>query len=103
MLVNGSDGHRHRINEYAILVIFPGTGPAGMCEVFLGVVYVACGDAHEIATQLECVLLSWILDRDRWAKRVVTFAVGGLLTLVCGVPVRGKLLMSLSLRAMCLP
>ena len=48
-----------------------------MCEVFLGVVDVACGDAHEIATQLECVLLSWIPDRDWWAKRVATFAVGG--------------------------
>ena len=48
-----------------------------MCEVFLGVVDVACGDAHEIATQLECVLLSWIPDRDWWAKRVVTFTVDG--------------------------
>ena len=57
--------------------IFPGTGPGGMCEVFLGVVDVACGDAHEVATQLECVLMSWIPDRDWWAKRVVAFAVDG--------------------------
>ena len=48
-----------------------------MCGVFLGVVDVACGDAHEIATRLECVLLSWILDRHCRAKRVVTFAVDG--------------------------
>ena len=64
-------------NYYTILLIFPGTGPGGMCEVFLGVVDVACGDAHEVATQLECILLSWIPDRDWWAKRVVTFAVDG--------------------------
>ena len=77
VLLDGSDRQRHRINEYAILLIFPGTGPGGMCEVFLGVVDVACGDAHEVATQLECVLMSWIPDRDWWAKRVVTFAVDG--------------------------
>ena len=58
VLLDGSDRQRHRINEYAILLIFPGTGPGGMCEVFLGVVDVACGDAHEVATQLECVLMS---------------------------------------------
>ena len=58
VLLDGSDRQRHRINEYAILLIFPETGPGGMCEVFLGVVDVACGDAHEVATQLECVLLS---------------------------------------------
>ena len=57
-LLDSSDRERHRVNEYAILLIFPGTGPGGMCEVFLGVVDVACGDAHEIATQLECLLLS---------------------------------------------
>ena len=77
VLLDGSDRQRHRINEYAILLIFPGTGPGGMCEVFLGVVDVACGDAHEVATQLECVVMSWIPDRDWWAKRVVTFAVDG--------------------------
>ena len=77
VLLDGSDRQRHRVNEYAILLIFPGTGPGGMCEVFPGVVDVAFGDAHEIATQLECVLLSWIPDRDWWAKRVVTFAVDG--------------------------
>ena len=75
VLLDGSDRQRHRINEYAIVLIFPGTGPRGMCEVFLGVVDVPCGDAHEVATQLECVLMSWIPDRDWWAKRVVTFAV----------------------------
>ena len=77
VLLDGSDRQRHRVKEYAILPIFPGTGPGGMCEVFLGVVDVACGDAHEIATQLECVLLSWIPDRDWWAKRAVTFVVDG--------------------------
>ena len=45
--------------------------------MFLGMVDVACGDAQEIATQLECVLLSWIPDGDWWAKRVVTFAMDG--------------------------
>ena len=77
VLLDSSDKQRHRVNEYTILLIFPGTGPGGMCEVFLGVVDVACGDAHEIATQLDCVLLSLIPDRDWWAKRVVTFAVHG--------------------------
>ena len=101
--LDGSDRQRHRINEYAILLLFPGTGPGGMCEVFLGVVDVASGGAHEVATQLECVLLSSIPDRDWWANRVVTFVWTGLLTLGCEVPVRGRLLMSLSLRAMCLP
>ena len=76
-LLDGSDRQRHRINEYAILLVFPGTSPGGMCEVFLGMVHVACGDAQDITNQLECVLLSWILDRDLWAKRVVTFAVDG--------------------------
>ena len=52
--------------------------------MFLGMVDVACGDAQEIATQLECVLLSWIPDRDWWVKRVVTFAVNGASNL--GVP-----------------
>ena len=85
LLLDGSDRQRHRINEYAILLVFPGTAPGGMCEVFLGVVDVACGDAHEIATQLECVLLSSIPDRDWWAKRVATFAVDG----ACNLGVRG--------------
>ena len=80
VLLDGSDRQRHRVNEYAILLIFPGAGPGGMSEVFLGVV--ACGDAHEIATQLECVPLSWIRDRDWWAKRVVTFVVDGASNLV---------------------
>ena len=48
-----------------------------MCEVFLGMLDVACGDAQEIATQLECFLLSRVPDRDSWAKRVVFFAVDG--------------------------
>ena len=46
LLLDGSDGQRHRINEYAILHLFPGTRPGGMCEVFLGVVDVAPGDAQ---------------------------------------------------------
>ena len=54
LLLDSSDRERHRINEYAILLIFPGTGPGGMCEVFLGVVDVACGDAHEIANASCC-------------------------------------------------
>ena len=58
VLLDGSDRQKHCINEYAIVLIFSGTGPGGMCEVFLGVVDVACGDAHEVATQLECVLMS---------------------------------------------
>ena len=45
--------------------------------MFLGMVDVACGSAQEITKPLECVLLSWIPDRDWWAKRVVTFAVDG--------------------------
>ena len=58
LLLDGSDRQRHGVNKYGILLGFPGTGPGGMCEVFLGMVDVACGDAQEIATQLECVLLS---------------------------------------------
>ena len=58
MLVDGSDRQRHHVNEYAILLVFPETGPGGMCEVFLGMLDVACGDAQDVATQLECVLLS---------------------------------------------
>ena len=77
LLLDGSDRQRHHINEYAILLVFLGTGPGGMCEVFLGMVDVACGIAQEITKQLECVLVSWIRDRDWWAKRVVTFAVDG--------------------------
>ena len=75
LLLDGSDRQRHRVNEYALLLVFPGTGLGGICEVFFGLVDVACGAAQEIATQLECVLLSWIPDRDWWAKRLVTFAV----------------------------
>ena len=33
VLLDGSDRQRHRVNENAILLIFPGTGPRGMCEV----------------------------------------------------------------------
>ena len=29
-LLDGSGRQRHHINEYAILVVFPGTGPGGM-------------------------------------------------------------------------
>ena len=35
LLLDGSGRQRHRINEYAILLVFPGTGPGGMCGVFL--------------------------------------------------------------------
>ena len=41
LLLDGCHLQRHRINEHAILLLFPGTGPGGMCEVFLGVVNVA--------------------------------------------------------------
>ena len=77
LLLDGSDKQRHRINEYAILLVSLGTNPGGMCEVFLGMVDVACGDTQEVTKQLESVLLTWIPDRDWWAKRVVTFAVDG--------------------------
>ena len=43
LLLDGFDRQRHHINEYAILLLVPGTGPGGMCEVFLGVVDVASG------------------------------------------------------------
>ena len=49
--------------------------------MFLGIVDVVCGDAQEITKQLECVFLSWIPDRDWWAKRVVTFGADGASTL----------------------
>ena len=49
-LLDGSDRQRHRVNEYAIVLVFPGTGPRGMCELFLGMVDVVFGDAQEIAT-----------------------------------------------------
>ena len=74
-----------------------------MREVFLGMVDVACGDAQEITKQLECVLLSWIPDRNWWAKRVVTFAVDGASNLGVWGAVHSKLLMSLPFRTMCLP
>ena len=45
LLLDGSDRQRHRINEYAILLLFPGIGPGGMCEVFLRVVDVVSGEA----------------------------------------------------------
>ena len=47
-LLDGSDRDRHRINEYAILLLFPGTGPGGMCEGLLGVVDLASGEAQEV-------------------------------------------------------
>ena len=63
LLLDGSDRQRHRINEYAIVLLFPSTRLGGMCEVFLGVVDVASGEAQELTAQVEAVLLSWILDR----------------------------------------
>ena len=77
LLLDGSDRQRHRINEYAILLLFPGTGPGGMCEVFLGVVDVASGEAQEVTAQVEAVLLSRMPDRAWWAQKVVAFAVDG--------------------------
>ena len=58
LLLDGSNRQRHRINEYAILLPFPGTGPKGMCEVLLGVVDVASREAQEVTAQVEAVLLS---------------------------------------------
>ena len=43
LVLDGCDQQRHRINEYAIPLLFLGTGPGGICEVFLGVVDVASG------------------------------------------------------------
>ena len=77
LLLDGSNMQGHRINEYAILPIFHGTGPSGMCEVFPGMVDVVCGDAQEVAKQLEYVLLTWIPERDSWANSVPTSAVDG--------------------------
>ena len=77
LLLDGSDRQRHRINEYAILLFFPGTGPGGMCEVFLGVVDVASGEAHEVTAQVEAVLLSLMPYRAWWAQKVVALAVDG--------------------------
>ena len=51
------DRQRHRINKYAILLVFHGTNPSGMCEVFLGMVGVVCGDAYEVSKRLESLLL----------------------------------------------
>ena len=77
LLLDGYDRQRHRINEYAILLLFPGIGPGGMCEVFLAVVDVASGEAQEVTAQVEAVLLSWMPDRAWWAQKVVAFAVDG--------------------------
>ena len=77
LLLHGSNRQRHHITKYAILLVYPRAGPSGMCEVFLGMVDVACGDAQEITKHLECVQLSWIPDRGWWVKSVVTFAPDG--------------------------
>ena len=77
LLLEGGEWQRHRINEDAILLVFPGSGQGGMCEVFLGMVDVPCGDAHEVTKQLESFLLTWIPDHHWWTKRVVTFLVDG--------------------------
>ena len=64
LLLDGSDRQRHHINEYAVPLVLPMTGLGGMCEMFLGMVDVACGDAEEFTKQLESVLLTWMRDRD---------------------------------------
>ena len=43
--------------------------------MFLGVVDVASGEAHEVTSQVEAVLLSWMPDRAWWPQKVVAFAV----------------------------
>ena len=89
LLLDGWDRQQHRINEYAILLLFPGTAPGGMCEVFLGVVDVASGEAQEVTAQVEAMLLSWMPDRARWAQKVVAFAVDGASNPgVCGATAR---------------
>ena len=45
LLLDGSDRQRHHIKKCAFLLAFPGSGPRGMCEWFLSMVDVACGDA----------------------------------------------------------
>ena len=77
LLLDGSKRQRHRINQYAILLLFPCTGLGGMCELFLGVVDVASGEAQEVTAQVEAVLLSRMPDRARGAQKVVAFAVDG--------------------------
>ena len=76
LLLDACDRQRHRINEYAIVLLFPGTGPGGMCEVFLGVVDVASGEAQEVTAQVEAVLLSWMPDRAWWAHKGCGFCGG---------------------------
>ena len=66
-LLDGSDRQRHRINEYATVLLFPGTGPGGIREVFLGVVDLASGEGQEVTAEVEAVLLSWMPDRAWWA------------------------------------
>ena len=41
------------------MLVSPGMGPSGMCEVF--VLRVPCGDAQEVTKQLQCDLLTCIL------------------------------------------
>ena len=77
LLLDGSDRQQHHIDEYAILLLFPGPGPGGMCEVFFGVVDVASGEAQEVTAQVEVVLLSWMPDPAWWPQTVVAFGVDG--------------------------
>ena len=58
LLPNGSDKQRHGINEYAILLVFHGSGPDGMCEVMLGMVDAVCGDAQQVTRHLESVIVT---------------------------------------------
>ena len=81
LLLDGSDRQRYPIIEYADLLVFPETCLGGVCELFLGMVDVACGDAQEVTRQLQFALLTLIADLHWWAKRVVTFAVDGVSTL----------------------
>ena len=102
-VLDGWDKQRRRINECAILLVFPATHPHGMREVLLGMVDVACRDAQEVTKKLQFVLLNWIADCHWWAKKVVTFEVDGASNLVMRVPLHAKLLMSPPLKTMCLP
>ena len=89
LFLDGSDQQRHRMNEYAILLLFPGNGPWGMSEVFLGAVDVGSGEAQGVTAQVEAGLLSWMPYRASRAQKVVDFAVDGASNLgVCGATAR---------------
>ena len=76
LLLDASDRQRHRINEYAILLLFPWLG-RGECVRCSLVWWMWLQEAQEVTAQVEAVLLSWMPDRAWWAQKVVAFAVDG--------------------------